>query len=327
VALASKPELLTINLVTILPPYRLYRAVVCALIASTHTPALLAAEGDTRPPIEWNTEVAIGSEYDSNVALDEVDLSTRQSDYALTLDAKISATSTLTTGSTLKLSYDYAQSLYSEFSNVDRQTHILGGSMDSDFDIFDAGLSVFYINSSLDHSKFLELYRVSPSVSSFISKKVFARSAYVYSDKDIENSRQRNAISHTGEADLYYFRRGLRSYFNAGVQFKYENAEASEYDYKSQQFKLRYVQRFELFTKIATLELAYRYEDRNYTSDTPSIGGKRADRRNRWRIDIEIPILAEATLQFYGGYADYESNLPRADYDQEIIGTRFIYRW
>jgi hypothetical protein len=327
VALASKPELLTLNLVMILPPYRLCYAVVCALISSVHTPAILASQGDTLPPTEWTAELAIGSEYDSNVALDEVDLSTSQSDYALTLDAKIGAISKLTTDSTLKLSYDYAQSLYSEFSNVDRQTHILGGSVDSDFDKFDAGLSIFYINSSLDHSKFLELYRVSPSVSGFISKKLFARSAYVYSDKDIENSRQRNAISHAGEADLYYFRRGLRSYFNAGVQFKYENAEASEYDYKSQQFKLRYVQRFELFAKIATLELAYRYEDRDYTSDTPSIGERRADRRNRWRIDMEIPIFEQAKLQFYGGYADYKSNVPRADYDQEIIGTRFIYRW
>ena len=305
----------------------LYRVPLCVLIVGVSPSAALAAESGELAPTQWTAELAIGSEYDSNVALDVVDLSSSMSDYALTLNTKIAANSQLSSNSGMKLSYDYSQSTYSEFSTVDRQTHILGANFDSDLGEVDGGLSLFYIDSRLDNSKFLELYRVSPSLSGFISKKVFARSAYVYSDKNIENSRQRNAITHAGEVDLYYFRRGLRSYINAGYQFKYENAESSEYDYKSSQLKLRWVQRFELFSKVATLELAYRYEDRDYNSPTPSIGKKRSDQRNRWRVDLEVPVMARGAIQFYGGYADYQSNLPRADYDQNIIGTRFIYRW
>ena len=32
-------------------------------------------------------------------------------------------------------------------------------------------------------------------------------------------------------------------------------------------------------------------------------------------------------MEVYGGYGDYESNFPSADYDQNVLGTRFIYRW
>ena len=75
------------------------------------------------------------------------------------------------------------------------------------------------------------------------------------------------------------------------------------------------------------LELSWRYEDRNYSSITPSIGEKRKDERHRWQFTYEIPLGAQSSLQVYGGYGDYESNFPSADYDQNVLGSRFIYRW
>jgi hypothetical protein len=104
-------------------------------------------------------------------------------------------------------------------------------------------------------------------------------------------------------------------------------AGAARYDYTSNSVKLRYVWRFELWTTLAKLELAWRYEDRDYSSITPSIGEKRADNRNQWKADLEVPLTVAAALQFYYGYGDYESNYDPVDYDQTIIGTRFVYRW
>ncbi len=284
-------------------------------------------EADNTSDTQFDMELSIGGEYDSNVAVDEVDLSSSQSDYALTMNAKLEAHSSLSSKADLNLSYDYSQSLYKEFSEVNRQTHILGSNLALDMGKFDSGLSLYYIDSRLDHNKFLTFYRASPSVSGFISKKWFARGAYVYSNKSIERNSQRDAISNTAEFDIYYFHRGLRSYFNIGYQYKNEDAEAEEFDYWSGNAKLRYIRRFDLLEKVATLELAFRYEDRNYTSPTPSIGDDRADQRQRWRIDLEIPVIERGAIKLYASYGDYESNLPRADYDQSIIGMRFIYAW
>jgi hypothetical protein len=121
--------------------------------------------------------------------------------------------------------------------------------------------------------------------------------------------------------------RGLRSYFNLGYRYRDEDAEGDQYDYLSNGVKLRYIHRFETLSRLAKLELAWRYEDRDYSSDTPGIGGERDDQRHRWRADFEIPIVGRSSLQVYSGYADYDSNYPQADYTQAVVGTRLLYRW
>jgi hypothetical protein len=303
------------------------RLLIVAL-ASACTTSLWAQDSENNhPSLEFGAEIRVGGEYDSNVAVDEVDLNSAQSDYSAIMGAKLEANSTLSNTVDLDFSYDFSQSIYKEFSAVDRQTHILGSNLSIDMGKIDGGLSLFYIDSRLDNKKFLQLSRVSPSLSGFISKKLFARGAYVYSDKVIERNNQRDAISNSGEIDIYFFRRGLRSYFNVGYLYKDEDAQTEEYDYKSGNIKVRYIHRFDLLSRVATLELGYRYEDRDYRSATPSIGEVRSDERHRWRIDFELPVIERGAVKFYATYGDYRSNLPRADYDQNIIGTRFVYAW
>ena len=44
------------------------------------------------------------------------------------------------------------------------------------------------------------------------------------------------------------------------------------FDYSANNFKLRYIHRFDVWEEVLKLELSWRYEDRDYTSITPSIG-------------------------------------------------------
>ncbi len=296
-------------------------AVMACLCAGFLVPVVAAA------PAKYSAEVGIGGEYDSNVTVDEVDLSSSESDYALILDAGFGASKAFTEKFKMSGTYDISQTFYEEFDRVNRQTHILGTDMSLDHDGVDTGLSLYYIMSRLDNERFLDLFRASPSVSGFLAKKWFARGAYVYFNKSIDTRPDRDTDTHSGELDLYYFVRGLRSYFNVGYRYRDEDAAGAEYDYTSHSGKLRYVQRFELFSRIAKLELSWRYEDRDYSSDTPSIGEERDDERHRWRADFEIPLVGRSAVQVYSGYANYDSNYPPSDYTQTLVGTRFLYRW
>jgi hypothetical protein len=279
------------------------------------------------PSPTFSAEVAVGVEYDSNVSVEEVDATSGESDHAIIVDLELGMDQQINDRTDLSLSYDFSNSKYNEFDQVDRQTHILGADLAYDAGDLNTGISAYYIDARLDSDGFLELWRVSPSLSGFISKRWFARGAYVYSDKTLDERPERDAQTHAGEADLYFFRRGLRSYFNVGYQFKYEDAEAAQYDYRAHNFKLRYIHRLEMFSRLAKIEFSWRFEDRDYQSDTPSIGEERDDSRNRWKVDLEYPVTDQATIQLYGGYADYESNLPAADYYQTVVGTRFLYSW
>lgn len=290
-------------------------------------PSLAQTGKDELPAPDWSAELGIGLEYDSNVSVEEVDASAEQGDYALILDAGLGVKKALSKTVTAAATYDFSSSSYDKFSQVDRQTHILGADVALDLGRVDPSISAYYINSRLDNSKFLELTRISPALSGFLSKRWFFRAAYVYSDKTIHERDERDATTNAGEMDGYYFLRGLRQYFNFGYRYRDENAKADQFSYRSNSAKVRFIYRIELFSRLTKLELAWRYEDRDYRSDTPSIGEKRHDKRSRLRMDYEIPVINNTVVQIFVGYAEYDSNFGPADYDQTIIGTRFQYSW
>ncbi len=274
-----------------------------------------------------SAEVRVGTEYDTNVSVDEVDAASEQSDQAALLGAQLEYQHEFNGGAELSLGYDFTQTLYAGFSNLNRQTHMLSADLKHKVKTVDIGVSYYYIDSLLDNDDFMTMKRTSPYASTFLSKRLYARAAYVYTDKEIVNRGARDADTDAGELDLYWFRRGLRSYFNVGYRYKNEDANADRFDYKSNSVKLRYIQRFQLFERLAKLELAWRYEDRDYRSPTPSIQQDRADDRHRWEMDLEIPVLDDAAVLFYYKLSDYDSNLPRATYRQHVVGSLFVYRW
>lgn len=297
----------------------------CAIAGAMSAAPVIGKEDNSST--EFSAEVGLGAEYDSNVTVDELDASSSESDYSLIMDAELQLEHQFNDRTEVALTYDFSQSNYDQFSFLDRQTHLLGLDLSTDLGKLSSGLSVYYINARLDGNDFLEYYRGSPYLSGFLSKRWFARGAYVYSDKTIEQNMGRNAESHAGELDLYYFRRGLRSYFNFGYKFKDEDAVEERFDYAANNLKIRYVKRFDVFGEVLKTEYSWRYERRDYSSITPSIGEKREDNRHRWKVDIEYPILTKGTIAIYAGYADYDSNYPRSDYDQQVVGTRLSYRW
>lgn len=298
-----------------------------AITACSSTPCLPAETEPALPPARYSAEVAIGAEYDSNVTVDELDASSNRSDYVLTLDGKIGVKKQLTQATDIAVNYDFSQDSYQEFSRLDRQTHIVGVNLGSKLQPVDTGLSLYYVNSRLDGDGFLELYRVSPSVSGFITKKWFSRAAYVWSDKRIVGRSDRDATIRAGELDVYYFARGLRSYFNVGYRFKREDATLTRLDYRAHGGKLRHVRRIEAGGRMVKLEVAYRFEDREYSGATPGINAARSDLRQRWQVDLELPLSERSALQFYTSYGNYDSNFFFADYEQAIIGTRYRYNW
>ena len=286
-----------------------------------------AADDKPLPPPRYSAQVSIGTEYDSNVTIDELESSSKQDDHALVLGAKVGVRKQASESLDFGLSYDFSQTAYQEFNRLDRQTHILGGNLGYKLEAVDTGLSFYYVNSLLDGEGFLELYRLSPSVTGFIGRRWYARGAWVYADKRIENSPERNADSHGLELDLYFFQRGLRSYFNIGYRFKEEDAVLERLDYRAHSAKLRLIRRTDLAGVQIKSELSFRYEDRHYEGVTPSLDSARSDQRQRWQLDVEVPAGEHGSIQLYASYGDYTSNFPATDYHQGLVGLRYLLRW
>ena len=267
-------------------------------------------------------ELSVGYEYDSNVTVDEVDRDTNVGDGGFLLNGSISLDHDLTDKTSASASYGYSRVDYQDFDFLSRETHTLGGNISSKLENVTAGINYFFINARLDGNDFLTYHRASPSLSGFVSKRWFLRGAYVFGDKTIARRPGRDAQNHGAELDAYYFWRGLRRYINFGYVYREEDSQAARFKYTAHQLKLRFVQRYEIFSKLSKLELGLRYEDRDYQEATPSIGVRRSDDRIRATIEFELPLTERLNWQVYGGYSDYQSNLPSADYDQSVVGTR-----
>ena len=271
--------------------------------------------------------VSVGFEYDSNVSVDELDRSSSLGDGGVLFAADISLDHDLSDKTSASASYGYSRIDYQDFDFLSRETHMLGGNISSKLGKVTAGINYFYINAQLDGNDFLTYHRASPSLSGFVSKRWFLRGAYVFGDKKIASRPGRDAQNHGTEMDAYYFWRGLRRYINVGYVYRQEDSQAARFKYKAHQVKIRAVQRFEIFSKLSTLELGLRYEDRDYDEPTPSIGEERRDERVRATIEFDVPLTERVNWGIYGGYSDYLSNLPSADYDQSVVGTKVEVRF
>ena len=266
--------------------------------------------------------LSAGYEHDSNVSVDELDRTSSRGDGGLVLGADIAIEKDLTESTDISASYGFSRIDYQTFSALSRDTHMLGLNVSTDWEKFETSLNYFYIRAQLDGRDFLTYQRISPSISGFVSKRWFLRGAYVRGDKEVNNRPGRNAVNDGLELDAYFFWNGLRRYINVGYNFRAEDSQADRFDYRAHQAKLRFVQRIEVFGKLSTLEMGLRYEDRDFSNVTPSFGIDRNDKRLRGKVSFELPITESVLWQVYSGHSDYSSNLPSADYQQTLIGSR-----
>lgn len=275
----------------------------------------------------FSVGVSVGAEYDSNISVNELDANTSADDVAAVIDADLDFETEIASDTELSLGYSFSQSLHADFTDFDLQSHFASAGLSHDFGSVDVGGAYRFIYTRLGGDDFLVIQQASPYVSKFFGRKLFVRADYTYTDKNFQSQIARDAEVHAGGADVYYFLNGVRTYFIAGYKFEDEDAVDPQFDYQSHNIKLRFSQRIAVGDRDLKLKLGWRYETRDYSSITPSIGVIRDDNRHRFQSDLEIPITDHIYMQLEYEYADFSSNLPAADYTQSVAGARLGVRF
>ncbi len=275
----------------------------------------------------FSLRVTIGAEYDSNVSVDSIDRTTNIGDNSALFKAKANYKMPLGNDTEFRLGYSFSQSSHETFSNFDIRSQMASANLVHDFGPFKAGLAYRHSNAQLDGEDFLTLKQVSPYLSGFVAKKVFIRTSYTQTDKSFDNRPVRDAESRMLGADVYFFLRGIRRYWIVGYKRENEDAIGPEFDFDANHFRLKYQQRFVLGGKDLKMGLGWRYEGRAYNGMTPSINMIREDNRNRYQAEIEYPLTPSSFFQLEFERADYDSNLPSADYNQNLAAVRLGFEF
>ena len=287
-----------------------------------------ASKTDTsKPSSEWAFEVSAGGEHDSNVSVNELDSTTGADDVALRLRAEIDFEAKIAPETEVKFGYTISDKRYDQFTDFDLQTHIFSGTLSHDFGPATAGVTARYIDANLGGDGFQTISQVSPYVSGFVAEKVFLRGAYTYAQKEFDVQTARDADVQSIDADAYFFLDGSKRYIVVGLEHETSDANDEQFSYDAVGAQARLSQRFKFRDRTARVQASVRFESRDFDGETPSIGAPRQDDRTRINTEIELPLTDTVFVSAEYEYGDFSSNLPSADYSQNVftvrIGARF----
>lgn len=264
-------------------------------------------------------EVDLGLRYDSAVAVDQLDVATREQDEALRARIRIGYEAALGEDTEVTVSYGLTQTAYEDFSEFDLQTHTLAAQASHDLGGARAGVSYRYIYARLDGDGLLNIHRVSPYVSGFVAKGLFVRGELLYSDSDFVGQVERDNEAIGGGVDLYWFTDRSKRYVSVGYDYRSVDAVDDQFDFNGHAFVARFSQKFPLGSDEAQFRAQYRYQLRDHTSITPQIGVEREDNRHRAIAEIEFPLNDWLGLTARYSYFDFGSNLESVDYSQSLV--------
>jgi uncharacterized protein (PEP-CTERM system associated) len=279
---------------------------------------------DARPV---SVSVGTGIEYDSNVAVLELDTSTDAGDRSLLFDLGVGYDKPDTGRFDLQAGYDFSQSLHGDFDSFDVRIHRGSGTLSYDLGRVDIGTILQHAYAELDGNEFLTLQQISPSVSQLVGRRLFVRFAYAHSDKDFAGNPTRSANADAISADAYVFIDGLRTYLVFGVRLDDENAIDSQFDYDGDMLRAQLAKRLQAHERELTLRTSLRFENRDYDSPTPSIGTPRRDDRRQLELSLDVPLGRRTTGQVVYEHADNSSNLPAVDFAENVLSLKFRARF
>ena len=302
-------------------------AVLVTLLAAT---AAVAHAQDPLTPTPEDRAVTInlgaGFEYDSNVAVLELDTSTNAGDRAALLDFGVAYDKVGAGRFDVQAGYDFSQSLHDDFDTFDVRIHRGSATLSYDLGRVDIGATLQHAYAELDGSEFLTLDQVSPYLTKLVGQRLFLRFAYTDSDKEFAGNPQRAATATGLSSDVYVFVDGLTTYLVFGFRHDDEDALDAQFDYGGDQYRVQLTKRLNREREL-TLRTALRVENRDYDFPTPSIGAPRRDDRRQLEVSLELPIGARTTAQLVYEHANNDSNLPSVDFAEDVLSVRFRARF
>lgn len=267
----------------------------------------------------FSIEVEGGLEYDSNVALLDVDTSTNIGDTVASV--KLGLGYELPTEGRFGWSagYDFSQTMHQDLDAFDLRLHRGSSTFSWDFGRTDFGLMLNYADAVLDGESFMTLTQLSPYVTKLAGSKLFLRFSYTGTDKDFAGNAQRAATANALTSDIYVFLNGLDTYLLLEARIDDEDAIDDQFDYESERLRIQLSHRFRIGSRDLTYRAGLRSESRDYSAVTPSINAIRNDDRLQFETSADLPLGERLNANFEYTRADNTSNLPSVDFNENVI--------
>lgn len=285
-----------------------------------------STSGIAKSNFEYSGEIDISIGYDSNVVVEEVDLSTSLGDnffriglggevaYSFNNKAKISFGASLNDRQQRDASAFDLRTILSNIGyvyKIDKTTY---------------SLTYRHANAELAGSDFLTLSQIEPAFSTFLSKKHYIRAAYTYIEKSLALRSERDASSHKGELSYFYFYNGLKQYLILSGQFRDEDANSNELDFIGTRLRAAWIQRYTVANLPQKLTIDLRYRQRDYEQAVdPEINDFRDEQRFSFELSNETSLSDALRANISVRYTDNNSNKLSFDFEETRVQIGLNY--
>lgn len=279
-------------------------------------------EAGTFPERRWSVTGSVGFEADDNLTVSELDVTTGQSDVAGVFAFGASGRPWERGASRLELGYDFYQSLYSEVTELDLQSHTVSAGAGTALAGLDAGLDYYFLHATLGAEDFLDLQHVAFTLGRGLAPRWYVSGGYHFEDRRIADDERRDGTRLGFTLDQFLLLGEHGAAARLGWRIEIQDARGAEFDYVGNTLTLGL--QGDLPWRVLRTEgrLGWEFEARDYSSVTPSIGERRHDRRNTLRLQLVRPILRHLAGVLEYQYIGSSSNLPSQDYDENIVTLR-----
>lgn len=268
---------------------------------------------------DFDFGLSAGYEYNSVVSIEDVEEITGGKDSLLNLRGAVEYEQDIGKNTEISVGYTYRQKTHDTFSRFDRQNHYLSTGIEHDFGKTEVGVQYRAYDGNRDNDGFVFSNRIRTYMETEISDDLELDVFYVFEDKEYDQSASLDAKDHEIGGQLTWFLDDFRQY----VQLRYirENSDAfgPQFDYDADKIRAAYTQRFKVRDKDLRARISWSYDMRDYDNITPSIGVIREDNRQRFGIDLRYPIWKNVDINADYQRANYDSNLPSADYNRDRV--------
>lgn len=286
------------------------------------TASLAFAQPDKPPqtePLSFSGTAALGAEYNSNLSVSQLESSSGQSDEAGTLDLNVNARWHPNDKFNAEGAYSLTSSRYQDVDSYDMDLHILSADVSYDFTLVTLGTNYYYALAYLGGNSFLTLDQYSVYAGKLLGKQWYLRGAVNSTTKKFDVFTTRNADNDGYSLGLYRFFNDGRSSLNFGYTYEDEDTIDPSYRYTADSLRFRFNQRFMFMNHESKLQVGYRWQDRSYLFDTPSINAPRDDSQQVAEAKLEVSMTKQLSVIGHYEHGDYSSRLPSANFTENLV--------
>lgn len=297
------------------------------VIALALASATITSEGATArntPPLAIT--VGVGAQYQSSVSVDEVDFNSRQDDQGLLLSGSARYTPVATKTTSVYVGYAVDETINRNLTDFNLTIHGVTAGASRSIGKVTLAADGQYTRVVLGNHRYLDIAMASPSVSAFVSPRLFLRGAFTWMRKDFTTVDRLDAETLVVAADAYRFFARRKGYVAAGLRADDESARDPAFSYRGLQASVRGQMPLRIAGTDIKARLGYTWQLRDYRAPTLSISANRHENRSTITGSLDIGVAKGLTLRPQFRYFDRRSNVAVYRYNEHTVSMMLIWK-